>query len=196
MTGRDRQALLLGGYVVLTAVLLLRVLPWSVRRVLAAEAALRDRAALLARTRADLAEGSVLRDSAATLGQALVGLAPKLLSGNTAAEAMADLSGKLNLGASRSQAKLARVDQVADSAVAGRLRRVRLRATLEADVRGVTGAVRAVEFNEAALSVSELRIVPTDPTSADRAPEVLRLEVTVTGWFLEERKREKGTGEG
>ena len=196
MTGRDRKALLLGGSVVLTAVLLLRVLPWSVRSVLVAEAELRDRAALLARTRADLAEGAVLRDSAVTLGQALVGLAPKLLSGNTAAEAMADLSGRLNLGASRSQAKLARVDQVADSAVAGRLRRVRLRATLEADVHGVTGVLRAVEFNEAALAVNELRIVATDPISADHGPEVLRFEVTVTGWFLEGRERGSRQGEG
>ncbi len=196
MTERDRRALVVGGATVLGAILLLRVLPWSVRRVLAAETELRDRAALLARTRADLAAAAVLRDSASTLGQALVRLAPRLLSGSTAAEATADLSGRLNLGASRNQAKLERVDQMPDSAMAGRLRRVRLRATLESDVRGVRGVLRAVELNEAALSVSEVRIVPTDPTSADRAPEVLRLEVTVTGWFLEERKREKGTGEG
>ena len=196
MTARDRQALLLGGSVVLTAVLLLRVVPWSVRRMLAAEAGLRDGAALLARTRAALAEGGVLRDSARTLGQALVGLAPKLLSGHTVADATADLSGRLNLAASRSQATLARVDQVPDSAVAGRLRRVRLRATLESDVRGVLGVLRAVEFNEAAFAVHELRIVATDPISADRRPEVLRFEVTVTGWFLAQGERGHGKGEG
>src|ERR687888_267177 len=120
MTERDRRALLLGGAIVLGAVLLLRVLPWGVRRVLAAEAELRDRGALLARARADLAEAALLRDSAAALSQALVGLAPKLLSGATPAEAAADLSGRINLAASQSAAKLERVDQVPDSGVAGR----------------------------------------------------------------------------
>jgi type II secretion system (T2SS) protein M len=196
MIARDRKALLVGGSVVVTAILLLRVLPWGVRRVLTTERDLRERTALLARTRADLAEAVSLRDSAATVGQALVRLAPKLLSGNTAAEAMADLAGRLNLGASRSQAKLARVDQMPDSAAAGRLRRVRVRATLESDVRGVTGVLRAVEFNEAALSVSEMRIVATNPAAADQASEVLLLEVTVTGWFLERGDRGRGKGEG
>ena len=86
MTERDRRAVLLGGGVVLAALLLLRVLPWMVRSALAAEAGLRERAALLARARADLADAAVLRDSAVGLGQALVGLAPKILSGNTVAE--------------------------------------------------------------------------------------------------------------
>ncbi len=196
MTERDRRALVFGGATVLGAVLVLRVLPWSIRRVLAVEAELRDRAALLARARAELAGASELRDSAAALGQALVALAPKLLSGTSPAEAAADLSGRLNLAASRSQAKLERVDQVADSGAAGRLRRVRLRATLESDVRGVTGVLRAVEFNEAALAVIELRVVATDPTAADRVPEVLRLEITVTGWFLARRDEGSGKREG
>ena len=180
----------------LGAVLLLRVLPWGVRRVLAAEAELRDRGALLARARADLAEAALLRDSAAALSQALVGLAPKLLSGATPAEAAADLSGRINLAASQSAAKLERVDQVPDSGVAGRLRRIRLRAMLETDIRGINGVLRHVEFNQAALSVSELRVVAVDPTSPDRAREVLRLEVTVAGWFLDGRERGRGKREG
>src|SRR5437879_1347587 len=100
MTARDRRALLLGGAVVFGAVFLLRVLPWGVRSALGAEAGLRERAAVLARTRADLADASILRDSAVDLGRALIGLAPKILSGKTAAEAVADLSGRVNLAAS------------------------------------------------------------------------------------------------
>src|SRR5439155_12604586 len=83
VTERDRRGLLLGGGVVLAALLLLRVLPWTVRSALAAEAGLRGRAALLARARADLADAAALRDSAVELGQALVGLAPRILSGTT-----------------------------------------------------------------------------------------------------------------
>src|SRR5438477_4204640 len=40
---------------------------------------------------------------------------------------LADLSGRLNLAASRNQVKLERTDQVTDSMVAGRLRRVLVR---------------------------------------------------------------------
>ena len=195
MTERDRRALIVGGGVVVAAVLLLRVLPWGVRSALATEAGLRQRAALLARARADLAEASVLRDSAVGLGQALVGLAPKILSGNSAAEAVADLSGRVNLAASGHQAKLERIDPVADSGVAGRLRRATLRAAFECDVRGLAGILGALEFGKAALSLRELRVTAVDAGSADRVPEVLRVEMTVAGWYLEGREAGGGMRE-
>jgi len=184
MTARDRRALLIGGGVVLAAVVLLRVLPWTVRSALAAEAGLRQRAALLARARADLAEASGLRDSAVQLGQALVGLAPKILSGNSVAEAVADLSGRVNMAASNHQAKLERVDPVADSGVAGRLHRATLRAAFECDIRGLVGILQTLAFGKAALAVRELRVTAVDAGSADKSPEVLRVELTVTGWYL------------
>jgi len=195
MTERDRRALIVGGGVVVVAVLLLRVLPWGVRSALATEAGLRQRAALLARARADLAEASVLRDSAVQLGQALVGLAPKILSGNSAAEAVADLSGRVNLAASGHQAKLERIDPVADSGVAGRLQRATLRAAFECDVRGLAGILGALEFGKAALSLRELRVTAVDAGSADRVPEVLRVEMTVAGWYLEGREAGGGMRE-
>ena len=188
MTARDRRALLIGGGVVLAAVVLLRVLPWTVRSALAAEAGLRQRAALLARARADLAEASGLRDSAVQLGQALVGLAPKILSGNSVAEAVADLSGRVNMAASNHQAKLERVDPVADSGVAGRLHRATLRAAFECDIRGLVGILQTLAFGKAALAVRELRVTAVDAGSADKKPEVLRVEMTVAGWYLEDRE--------
>lgn len=196
MTERDRRALILGGSVVIGAVFVLRVLPWGMRSALAAEEGLRQRAALLARARAELAAASVLRDSAVDLGQALVGLAPKILSGNSVAEAAADLSGRVNLAASRNQAKLERVDPQADSTVAGRLHRVALRAAWECDIRGLVGMLQALTFGKAALAVRELRVTAVDAGSVDRSPEVLRVEMTVVGWFLESREtgnRNRGT---
>jgi len=187
MTARDRRALFVGGGVVLAAFLLLRVLPWTLRSALAAEVGLRQRSALLARARADLAEAGGLRDSAVALGQALVGLAPKILSGNSPAEAVADLSGRVNLAASRNQAKLERVDPLTDSAVAGRLHRVALRAAFECDIRGLVGTLQVLTSGKAALAVRELRVTAVDASAADRSPEVLRVEMTVAGWFLEGR---------
>src|SRR5437879_437560 len=176
MTRRDRRALIVGGASVLTAVLAFRVLPWCIGRALGAERDLREKGTLLARARADLADGPLLGDSAGVLTRAVVGLAPKLLSGDTPAEALADLSGRLHLAASRNQVKPERTDQLTDSMVAGRLRRVRVRTALESDIRGFTGFLRAIELGDAVLSVEELRIVASDPNSSEAMPEVLRIE--------------------
>jgi len=195
MTPRDRRALVLGGVSVAVAVFALRVLPWTVRSVFAAEAGWRERAALLARARADLADAATLRDSAAQLGQALIGLAPRILSGNSAAEAVADLSGRVNLAASGHQAKLERVDPVPDTLTRGRLRRATVRAAFECDVRGLVGVLEAIEFGKVALAVRELRVAALDAGSPEKSPELLRVELTVAGWYLEGRETGKGKGE-
>jgi Type II secretion system (T2SS), protein M subtype b len=185
VTGRDRRALMLGGAAVVGAVLVLRVLPWGVKTTLAAETGLRERATLLARARADLVDAEVLRDSAAQLGQALVGLAPRILSGNSAADAVADLSGRVNLVVSGHQAKLERVDPVPDSVRAGRLHRVTLRAAFECDVHGLAGVLDALAFRKVVLPMRELRVTAVDVGSSERMPEVLRVELTVAGWYLD-----------
>ena len=195
MTGRDRRALMLGGAVVIGALLVLRVVPWGVRGVLGAETGLRERATLLARARADLADAGVLRDSAVQLGQALVSLAPKILSGNSEADAIADLSGRVNLAVTSHQAKLERVDPLPDSLRTGRLRRVALRAAFECDVRGLAGVLEALEVGKVALSLREVRVTAVDAGSADKVPEVLRVEMTVAGWYLGNRESRIGSRE-
>lgn len=187
MTRRDRTALILGIGVILTAVLALRVLPWSVRRALAATGDLRERATLLAHAQQDLVQSALLRDSAVGITQALVGLAPRLLSGTSAAEAGADLSAQLNLVASRSAAKLERLDVLPDSVRAGRLGRARVHVALETDIRGLAGFLRAIGAGDAALTVQQLRVVAPDPGSAERLPEILKVEVTVAGWYVRAR---------
>jgi len=194
VTERDRRAVILGGGVVVAALLLFRLLPWTVRSAVAAEAGLRERAALLARARADLTGAALLRDSSVALGRALVDLAPRILSGKTTAEAVSDLSGSVNLAVSAHRARLERVDPVADSSRAGMLHRVTLRAAFECDVLGLSGVLQALEFGKVALSVRELRVTALDAGVLDKTPEVLRVEMTITGWFL--ARRDKGRGDG
>src|SRR5205807_5506198 len=99
----------------------------------------------------------------------------------------ADLSGRVNLAVSRSQGKLERLDPVADSGTVGRLRRAAAHVAFESDIRGFAAFMRVVDGGDAALSVSDVRIVAPDPASSEHQPEVLKVEVTVVGWYLGKR---------
>ena len=157
--------------------------------------ALDERTALLTRARADVADASALRDSAGTVTHALVGLAPKILSGTTLSDAVADLSGRVSVAASRSQAKVDRVDPVTDSVTVGRLRRATLHVALECDVHGLRGVLETLVFGKTALAVRELRVAAADVASSDTSPEVLRVEFTIYGWFLEREPAATGDGQ-
>jgi type II secretory pathway component PulM len=191
MTSRDRRALLIGGVAVAAAVMGLRVLPWAVRRLADAHAVLRERATLLARTREEMASLPRLRDSATVLSQALVALAPQVLSGSTRAEAGADLSGRMNLAASRAPAKVERLDPLPDSSGDGRLGRVRVHAALETDVRGLIALIRAIDGGDEVLKLDELHVEAPDPGAVQRGPEILKVEITVSGWYIRPRRAEK-----
>jgi len=193
MTPRDRRALAVGALVVVGAVLGLRVLPWGLRRLGSAHALLRERAELLARTRDEMAALPTLRDSAAVLSQALVALAPQLLSGSTAAEAAADLSGRMNLAAARAPAKVDRLDPLPDSTSDGGLGRVRVHAALETDIRGLVALIRAIDTGDEVLKLDELRVEAPEPGAPVRGPEILKVEVTVSGWYIKPRSTEKRT---
>lgn len=192
MTARDRRALILGGLVVASAAVALRVLPWSVKHATSAYTALREHAALLARTRDELASLPKLRDSAAVLTQALLAIAPQVLSGSTSAEAGADLSGRINLVATRAPAKVNQLDPLPDSIGTGRLGQVRLHAALETDVRGLIALLRSIDAGDAVLELEELRVEAPDPAGSVRGPEVLKVDLTVVGWYI--RPRAMGTG--
>jgi len=195
MTLRDRRVLLIGGLAIGLAVFGLRVLPWLMRRGSTAYAQLQEHATLLARAREDLATLPELRDSTAVLARALIALAPQVLSGSTAAEAGADLSGRINLAASRAPAKVERLEPVPDSSSDGPLGRARVHAAFEADVRGIVAFLRTIDTGEGALSLDELRIVATDPGATDRGPEILRIELTVSGWYIKARNAGNGKRE-
>jgi len=191
VTPRDRRALRIGGIAVACAVLGLRVLPLAVRRVADAHAMLRERATLLARTREEMADLPRLRDSAAALSRALLALAPQILSGSSSAEAGADLSGRMNLAASRAPAKVERLDPLPDSSGEGRLGRVRVHAALETDVRGLVALIRALDAGDDVLKLDELRVEALEPGMVQRGPEILKVEITVSGWYIRPRSTEK-----
>jgi len=78
---------------------------------------------------------------------------------------------------------VSRTEALADSAYAGRARRVSLRATLESDTAGLLGLLRALAGGPAVLMIGDLRVAADAPL-APAAPELLHTEITVRGWYL------------
>jgi len=183
MTPRDRRALLIGGAIVLGAVLVLRVVPSGVRSVLALRTRTLERVETLARVRDALAAAPALRDSLTEALGAVVALAPRLVDGRSSAEASASLSALVSLVARRHAVRLVRLDPLPDSA-AGAFRRVAVHAELEGDVRGLTRFLRAIETGDPLLTVPALAIHASDPFKQSPGPEALRAEVQVMGFFL------------
>lgn len=188
MTSRDRRALLVGGSVILGAIVLLRVLPWTVREAVSLRAQAIDRLATLDRARALVAALSANRDSLRDEFGAIVGLAPKLVDGARSAEAQASLSALVSLAAGRHALKLLRLDPLPDSA-AGAFHRVAVHAECEGDVAGLTALLRSLEMATTLLTVPQLSVQAPDPWAESKAPERLRIELTVSGWYL---ARERG----
>jgi len=184
VTARERRVVILGASAVAFTVLGLRVLPWSVRRIRDADGEVRQAALLVARGRAELASAAAVEDSGVTLAHALATMAPRLLSGTTAAEAGADLSNDLTLFATRHSVLVQRIEQGAESSVAGRLGRVTLRVEVESDLRGITELLVALARAPAAIVVDDIRLVARDPASGDDRPETLTGELQIAGWYL------------
>jgi len=183
MTSRDRRAVLIGAAVVVAAALLLRVVPAAAR----ATSALRERATqrlgALARAREVVRESPAARDSLAAALAGMVALAPKLLEGRSRAEASASLASVVSLLAGRSGLKVLRVAPGADSA-GGIVQPVRLQAEFEGDIGGLTRFLAALESGQPLLSARSLGVTAPEAVPRPGAPEALRIEVEVAGWFF------------
>lgn len=183
MNQRDRRALTLGAATIVGAILLFRVLPAAVHAWRSDRAELAERRSLVDRAERELSTVGALEQATAATRTQLVALAPKLLSGGTEAEALADLNGRLALAANRSRTRLIRADQVTDSGRVARLRRVRLRIQVESDWRGLAGFFRAAIDDPATLRVTAVSVRSNEGAPL-RGPEVLEGEVEVGGWYL------------
>jgi hypothetical protein len=175
--------LLVGGGAIVGAVLLLRVLPWTVRSMIALRADAAERVELLSRADDVLAGAPAARDSLARALSDVVALAPKLVDGHTPGEAQAALSGFVSLTATRHALRVVRLDPLPDSAL-GAFGRVALHAELEGDVAGLTRFLRTIEVGAPLLTVPALSMQAADPVGRPNVAERLRIEATVAGLYL------------
>src|SRR5437867_715547 len=131
MTSRERRTVLLSLGLILTGLVATRVAPAAVRDYRARQVRLELRRRVLAEQRALLGGFSALENRAESVQARVPSLAGRFLDGPTRLEAEAALASGVERVAVEAGARADRVEPVADSATAGRLRRVTVRAYLE-----------------------------------------------------------------
>ena len=178
-----RRTLLVVGIATIAVWVVFKAAPAALARIREARWQFADRLRLLEQGRRELALEDAIADSARAIKEAMVNLAPRLLSGRTTAEAGDALNGLITLAADRSNAKLTAVAAEEDSASAGLLRRVAVRAQFDSDIRGLDGFLRFIMEEENVLVADRLQVVAAEPGVGGAGPEVLRVELTIRGWY-------------
>ena len=187
MTSRDRRALSIGGGVVLAGLLCFRALPAAWRGWRDGHEELIAQRELLDRADHALGQLDSIESRAGRTREQLIALAPRLVSGQTDAEAQADLNGRLALHANHERTRLLRADPVADSGRVGELHRVRLRLVVESDWSGLVGFLKSVVADPAVLRITSVAVRGAETPQMTAGPEVLTGEVEATGWYLARR---------
>jgi hypothetical protein len=163
----------------------LKVGPWAIGGFTEARWRLADRTRLLEQSRSMVLREPAIRDSATSVKDAIVALAPRLLSGGTQAEAADALGGLVNRAADQSNARLTGTSPEADSVQVGMLRRVAVRAAFDCDIRGLVSLLGFFAAQETLVLTDALRVVAEDAVAQGDGPEVLHMEVTLRGWYQE-----------
>jgi len=187
MSVRDRRAVWMGLGIVVLAVLGLRLVPARARSMRGLGEQLEVQRRLVAETEAAVTELPALEDSARSLKQKVGLLGEKILTGQTEAEAVADLQGRLGLLAARNQVGLTGVAGIPDSLRAGSLRRVTAVVTLETDTEGLAGLLADLMASRVTMVPERVQISVTNPAGLTDS-EVLRVELTLSSWYLPQRR--------
>jgi hypothetical protein len=194
MSSRDRRALSLGTLVIAATIAGARGVPalreWSETSVASA----REVVGEAERARRSAMGAGALADTMQVRSERFIALAPALLDGKSAATAGATLASIVSGAAAASDAKLGsvqlRADSVPDSSAAARrtFTRVAVRASLTADVRGLSRFLLALERGLTLLSIDELSVTQPEPGADGTRPEMLQVEIIVAGLALTGRR--------
>ena len=188
---RDRRALSLGIIAIVGGLGLARGVPavrgWSTMSVASASEVVAE----AERAHRTVKGASALADTMSARSARFVALAPSLLDGASVATASATLASLVSGAAAASNAKLGSV-QLAPAAAARdssgtaprAFARVSVRASLTADVRGLSQFLLALERGPTLLSVEEISVTQAEPGAERTRPEILHVDLVVAGLAL------------
>lgn len=188
VSSRDRRALTLGVVGIVIAIVIARGVPalrqWSDASVASA----REVAEEAARAEISVRGARTLKDTMQARGERFIALAPVLLDGSSAATAGATLASIVSGAAAAADAKLGSIHVLPATArrdSSGRVprafARVAVRASMTADIRGLSQVLLALERGPTLLSVEELAATQPEPAGDDSRPEMLQVEFVVAG---------------
>ncbi len=185
MTRLSRARLRLGIGAILACWVAIRVLPAMVDGIRDVRWEAADRTRRLEQSRREIGREPEILAAAAAAREQLVAASAQLLPGESAAQANDALSGLVNLAADRASARLSGSSPEVDSAAVGSLRRVSLRAAFDCDIRGLVTLLHTLAEEEVVLVADGLRVLAAEAGGNPAGPEVLRVELTVRGWYQE-----------
>jgi hypothetical protein len=169
------------GALLMGVVLSLSAIPRGFSWLKQDRAELESRAVVVGRIHADLSGMDALADSVARARAELMGLDSLILEAHTSIGAFAEMSLRMRALADRYALRLEETTQQPDSATAPPFRRVQIRASFEGDSRSLLSSLQALATEMPVLAVNDLSVKTNDPAGS---PEVLDVEVAVTGWYL------------
>jgi hypothetical protein len=183
VTARELRVLRIGVSVCALSLGATRITPGLVNFVVAERHETRELASVLRRQRRAVQSASVLTDSAAFLRQQLERLARIIIPAQSDDQAWEELTAKIGAIARRHEVRIQRVEPLPDSTRIGFLRRITLRAELESDMRGLAEFLGSLDRDSLMIGLSALHVTAPDPQSAPIAPELLRSELRISGWY-------------
>lgn len=184
MTRRERSTLLVATAVLATATLMHRFAGPAYRSGMTSLENYQARRTLLADTEKLMASLPALEDSARTLKVSVAELAPRILSGQTPAEAIADLSGHLSLIANRQGSRLESVRALPDTGRRAGLARVGVVVVFHTDATGLARWLGSVATHPVSLVAQRVRVAASGGFGPQTEMESLQVELMVSGWYL------------
>lgn len=182
MQVRDRRALLIGGAAIAIGSVVLRGVPGAVAAVSTLQDRVQAESALLQSVRQQIARREPLSDSLDLLRDVMSRVTGLLLEAGTEDEAAAELTSRITVALSRPPVRLDAVRPLRDSTVQVPAQ-VRAVAVFQADVRGLTSALRELE-GDSRVTVRQIELAAANPSIGDAGAEVLRVEVEVKAFFV------------
>lgn len=178
---RERRVLVAGGVLIIGMVALSRGIPAWTAWQHEARAAAAELAEEVARAEASVRGLEAMVDSLEARKERFVDLAPLLIGVKSPAAAASSLTLLINGVAQAAGVRVSAVRVGQDSTVDAVLRRVRVSAELEGDVRGIATLLSTLERGPTLLAIRELAITQPDPASPGDRPEALGVQLTVEG---------------